>query len=131
MTAFVVYDTFAQRCESEIPVADQWQIEAFLDDACALVEDIVDDTYTTATVPAVTVAVVCSAVRRAYDNPGGLLTETMGDYTWRVSAASPGVYFTPAEERRIRRAARKLGVGSITLSSPFPATESTTLTSTF
>lgn len=71
-------------------------------------------------IPAVIPIVCVEAVRRAYDNPQGLVGETVGNYTWRGSGGSGAVYLTPTELRKVRRAAGKLGVGSISLSHDLP-----------
>jgi len=63
-------------------------------------------------------------VLRAYDNPSGLAGETIGDYSWRgASAAGSGLYFTPAEERIMRRAAGKLSVWTLELQGMLPAVD--------
>jgi hypothetical protein len=120
-TGFVTLATFADRYETTIPAADETRVEALLGDACALVSDLVGIDYDTVAAPSSVVAVICAAVRRAYDNPGGLQGETIGDYTWRGGSAEAGVYLTNAERRVVRRAAGKLGIGSLTMTSYLPA----------
>jgi hypothetical protein len=70
--------------------------------------------------PPVVIVVCVEAVRRAYDNPQGLVGETVGNYTWRGSGSGGALHLTPAELRMVRRAAGKLGVGSISLSNDMP-----------
>ena len=111
------------------------QVGALLIDASALVLDVADlDTdWTAATLPAVVLPVVCEVVRRGFDNPAGLQSESIGDYTWRLggnananTSVSSGLYLTNEEKRTIRRAAAKPGVGSLTLTNylPLPAIDS-------
>ncbi len=131
--AFVSFTEFQVRYENTIPAADEERVAAYLEDACALVTDILGATVTAAygdgsgeSVPGGIVAAVCNAVRRAYDNPNGLQGETIGDYSWRsgytgVSAsANIGVYFTPAEVRQIRRAAGLSALATIDLQGMLP-----------
>jgi hypothetical protein len=107
--------------------------ETLLYDASALVIEVAGTDWTVTaveaphavtlgTVPATVIPVVCEAARRAYDNPTGLQSETIGDYTWRGSTGvSAGVYLTAAERRIVLRAVGKVGVGSATLTSALPA----------
>ena len=106
--------------------------ETLLSDASALVIDVAGTDWTVTaettpfavtlgTVPVTVVAVVCEAARRAFDNPTGLQSETIGDYTWRgTGAVSAGVYLTPTERRTVLRAVGRLGVGSMTMTTYLP-----------
>lgn len=122
----VSYAAFVARYENTVPVADAERVQAFLDDAYALVTSIGGVDYLAgaeADIPAAVVAVVCAAVRRAYENPLGLAGESIGDYSWRGGAASEnGVAFTKSEKGIIRRATGRLGVGTLTLTTYMPAT---------
>jgi len=124
--SFVSIVEFQTRYENTIPAADQERVAAFLQDACALVSDIVGSDVTDGwdEVPGGVVTVVCAAVRRAYENPNGYAGETIGDYAWRGSAAAAaaGVYFTPAEVRTIRRAAGSSSVTTVELEGMLPNT---------
>jgi hypothetical protein len=73
--------------------------------------------------PEVFVLVCCEAVRRAYDNPQGLTGETVGNYSWRGGGGLGSLYLTPAEQRMIRKAAGKLGVGTIELEGYMPVVD--------
>jgi hypothetical protein len=98
------------------------RVEALLADASALVRDVAGDDFDT--VPAIIVSVVCEVVRRAFDNPAGYQSETLGDYTWRGGAATnSGLYLTAEEKRTVRRAAGTLSVSSLTVTNylPLPA----------
>jgi len=124
---FVSLDEFRLRYENTIPLADEARVGALIDDACALAADITGTTYEAVLgvlppVPGSVTATVCTAVRRAYENPLGLGGETIGDYSWRVSAASSGVYFTPDETRIMRRSAGKSSVGTLELQGMLPDT---------
>jgi len=128
---FVSFDEFQVRYENTIPAADEERVGALLDDACALAADITGATYAVGdAVPGVITATVCTAVLRAYDNPSGLAGETIGDYSWRGASVAgagayfgSGLYFTPAEERIMRRAAGKLSVGTLELQGMLPAVD--------
>ena len=117
--SFVTIDQFEVRYGA--PISDQDRVEALLEDACAQVEDIAGESYTEDNIPAAIVGVVVTAVRRAFDNPGGLIGETIGNYTWQAGRSSgAGVYFTPQELKIIRRAAGKMSVSSLTLEGFMP-----------
>lgn len=121
-SGFVSLATFEARYAGTIPAADESRLEALLSDASALVSELAGTDYETVAAPATIISIVCEMVRRVYDNPNGLQGETIGDYTWRGGAAtSSGLYLTAQESRTIRRAAGRLGVGSITLTSCLPA----------
>jgi hypothetical protein len=99
------------------------QVNALLEDASALILDVadLDAPWTSATVPAALLPVVCEAARRAFDNPAGLQGETIGSYTWRAGVVTAsGVYLTADEKRAVRRAAGRLGVGTVTLTTDLP-----------
>lgn len=130
--ALATLQQFQTRYESGVGVADEGRIEALLDDASALVRDIiapedyVDDADELEAVPGAIIAVVCEAARRAFDNPAGLEGETTGNWTWRGSTKTEsGVYLTRQEKRTVRRAAGKLGVGTVTLEgfAPIPTVD--------
>lgn len=99
--------------------------EAFIADASALIRDIADDDFLdddgNLNVPASIVPVVVSMVRRGFDNPRGLTSETLGDYTWQASGnAMSGIYATRKEKIVIRRAVSKLGAGTAQLEGYLP-----------
>jgi hypothetical protein len=100
------------------------RVGAYITDASALVVDVADmDTaWSSATLPASVLPIVCEVVRRAFDNPAGLQGETIGPYTWRGNHAeeASSIYLTADEKRTIRRAAGRLAVGTVTLSSDLP-----------
>jgi hypothetical protein len=122
--SFVTIEDFTLRYENTVPDMDVGRVEALIADACALAESIAGTIAEPA--PAVIVATVCTAVRRAYENPSGLQGETIGDYSWRTGytgvsgSANVGVYFTVAEQRTIRRANGQSSVGTIELEGMLP-----------
>jgi len=127
--SFVTLSDFEARYENTVPAADEDRVSVLIEDACDIAADIIGSNYTSGAVPGAIVATVCTAVRRAYENPTGLAGETIGDYTWRVgytgtrSGSSSGVYFTQEEARVMRRAAGTLSLKTITLETylPLPA----------
>jgi len=126
---FVSLDEFQTRYENTIPTADEVRVGALLDDACAQAADITGTAYAAGNeIPGTITATVCNAVRRAYENPMGLSGETIGDYGWRGASAGndSGVYFSPKEERIMRRAAGKSSVGTLELQVMLPNTIGTT-----
>lgn len=125
--SFVSFEDFQLRYENSVPAADEERVSVFLEDACALAEDVVGVSYALDSgVPLSIVATVCKAVRRAYENPDGLQGETIGDYTWRAgytgtsSSENSGIYFTSSEARIMRRAANRGGAGTIELEGMLP-----------
>jgi hypothetical protein len=123
--SYVTLSDFNMRYENSVPAADKARVETLLADACDMAADVTGVEYQSGvTVPGAVVAAVCNAVRRAYENPGGLQAETIGDYSWRA-AENPhsGLYFTAAEVRAMRRAAGSSAVTSVGLEGMLPATE--------
>ena len=124
--SWVTFDDFQDRYGRPVPSTDEVQVGAFLEDACGMIEDIIGRSYDSDgsgdLPPAAIVSVICTAVRRAYENPDGLTMEVTGGHTWMTAPSGSGVYFTAGELRIVRRAARKLGMVSATLTSVLPAT---------
>lgn len=94
---------------------DAARAEAVLRDASNLARDEakknwVDDAGAISGVPDVVVTLVLTVARRALENPAGLTSETVGDYTWRREGIEPGVYLTEREIRILRRIAGKSGL---------------------
>lgn len=129
------YD-FEARYGRSLDGDEELRVETLLSDASALVciesgtewtvtDD--DDVVTLGAVPVTVVAVVCEAARRAFDNPAGLQSETIGDYTWRaqLGASTAGVFLTAEEKRIVRRSVGRNGLGAITMTADLlaPATD--------
>ncbi len=121
--SFATITDFIARYGS-VAASDETRVDALLADACAMVEDLTGETYTSATVPQAIIGVVATAVRRAYENPSGLTGETIGNYTWQGGrSGGAGVYFTAQEQKVIRRAAGKQGVVAHTLEGYLPVVD--------
>lgn len=111
--------TFAQlQVRPGFDNVNQDTAEALIDDVSALVKDIADPIeLDAATLPESLVPVLTSMVRRGLDNPRGLSSEQVGDVQWQGSGT---IYATRREDRLIRRAVGKPGVGAITLQTDLP-----------
>lgn len=133
MIALATIDDYCSRYGGDSDSDDADSITTLLSDASAFVIDVAgkdwtvidpdDDSVSLEDVPAMVVIVVCEAARRAFENPAGLQSETMGDYTWRAQltgASTTGVFLTSAERAIVRRAAGKFGFGSVTMTSQLP-----------
>lgn len=123
--SYVTTNDFAARYENTVAVGDTQRLRVLIDDACDIAADITGTTYADGeTVPGAIVATICSAVRRAYENPTGLQSETIGDYSYRAfEGGGSGVYFTAAEEKALRRAVGVSSAGSVELEGMLPATQ--------
>lgn len=103
------------------------QVEALIEDASALVANIVNDSDVTdtwdatdpGTVPGAVVPVVVAMVRRGLDNPHGFTQENADGYSYSV-ASTTGVFATRYEAREVRKAAAKSPIGALNLSSHLP-----------
>lgn len=114
------------------PGATEEQIEAFLEDASAIVNLIAfgttEDDYWTDwdasgdnPVPAAVIPVIVNMVRRALENPRGLTGEQLGDYQWQAASGTQTAIYATREERKIiRRAAGTLSVGTVQLEGYLP-----------
>ncbi|MCI0632517.1 MAG: hypothetical protein L0206_01145 [Actinobacteria bacterium] len=103
---------------------DSGQAQALIDDASALAREAatpeLDAVESPATPPAV-VAVLVNMIRRGWTNPLGHAQEQLGDYSYSTGGHAVATLYLTARERRIvRRAAGKLGVSSLTLTSNLP-----------
>lgn len=127
MTALATYTDCQTRWGVTLTAGEITQVGALLLDASAVILNAAGlvIAWTSATLPAAVLPVICAVVRRAFDNPGGLQSETIGDYTWRGNKVgeTSSIYLTADEKRTIRRAAAKLGVATVTLTNylPLPA----------
>jgi hypothetical protein len=120
LPALVSLEDFALRVGG-IDAADEDRAQAALDDASALVradacgEDWVDDNDELEEVPGVITAIVIAVAVRAWRNPDGVRSETIGNYSVAYGDTSTAVFITEGERRLIRRAAGCTGIGSIAL----------------
>lgn len=116
--ALISIDQYQDRVGTTFAGAEATRINALIDDASALVLQIADmDTdWTDATVPDVVVPVVVSMVRRSLENPLGLSGEQIGQYQWQASSGNAtAIHATMRETRIIRKAAGRLGAGTVQL----------------
>lgn len=108
------------------------QISAYIEDASNLVQliafgndtdsywDDVDESGDNP-MPEALVPVIVNMVQRRADNPRGLTGEQLGDYQWQAAQGSAtGIYATRTERKLIRKAAGKLGVGTLHLEGYLP-----------
>jgi hypothetical protein len=99
-------------------LASRAEAEALIEDASALVRQVARTDFAT-TIPAVVVSVVAQMVRRALDNPGDLVSERLGDYSYQTAAnvggapAGSSLYVTRDERRIIREAAERPAIVTI------------------
>ena len=106
-------------------VSDPPRAQAAIDDASNWIHEatnnawIADDGTLVDTIPSVALTVCCAVARRILTNPDGITSESLGPFSQGQSNASSDVYLTKAETRILRRAAG-VGIGSITLESPYP-----------
>jgi hypothetical protein len=101
------------------------QAGALIDDASALVREAADpelDAVESPDTPPAVVAVLVNMIRRGFTNPAGHAQETLGDYSYTAGtqAGVATVYLTRRERRIVRRAAGKLGAGSLVLTGDLP-----------
>ncbi|HET7664600.1 MAG TPA: hypothetical protein VFK56_00645 [Mycobacterium sp.] len=120
--ALISIDQLNDRLGRTLTGDEETQASAFIDDASALVLQIADLTtdWTDVTLPAAVVPVVTSMVRRAIDNPDGLIAEQIGEYRWQADSGQGTIYATRGEVRIIRKAASRLGAGTAQLEGYFP-----------
>jgi hypothetical protein len=108
-----------------VDTSDAARAQAALDDASNWIHEatnsvwIADDGSLVDTIPSVALTICCAVARRILTNPDGITSESLGPFSQGQSHASSDVYLTKAETRILRRAAG-VGVGAITLESPYP-----------
>lgn len=130
MPDLITVAEFEVRSGRTLTTAQRDQVGALIDDASALVADVVADATVTDTwdavagsVPPGIVPVVVAMVRRGLDNPNGYRQESIGSYNYSLGAdGASGIFATRQDVRTIRRAAGKVGAGALNLSSflPYP-----------
>lgn len=102
--------------------ADLAAAELYIADATALVLDEVNgETEATWNVdlPRTVELIIYKAARREWENPSGLSQEISGEHTITTQATS-GVFLTPMERQKIRKAAGMASnaVGSVPMAAP-------------
>lgn len=119
------YQARAGRTFSGVGLA---QVEAYLDDASALVRRLaatrdddelsLDDVdYTN--VPPELLPIIFNMVQRGLQNPRGLTSETLGDYSYSQTADRT-IYATSEEEKLILAAVNRTIVSHLTLEGDMP-----------
>lgn len=102
---------------------------AALDDASALVRAVAGQSWLDATtgelaeVPDAAVSITLAAARRAFDNPDGYVSETIGDYSYTRAGPSAGgevggAYLTEEERAVLRGMSAASGLGTLTVVRP-------------
>lgn len=110
LPSLATVEDLAARLPGGIATADEDRAQAVLDDVSALIRaeaetDWLDDEGALDDVPDVVVTVTLAAARRAWLNPDGKVSETIGSYSYRVGdAGGVGVMLTEEEKRLVRRA---------------------------
>lgn len=108
--------------EGDLSDEDLARAEAALDDATEEALSYVPDKLAElwrADVPGVVLVVILKAARREYENPQGFRQEGLGEHNATVETAS-GVYLTPHEIRRVKRAAGLVGfAGTVRIPSAY------------
>jgi len=128
MADFITATQWTDRTGRTLSSAEQvHQLDALIEDASALVVNIVNDAtvtdlwdaHTPGTVPGAVVPVVVAMVRRGLDNPHGFSQENADGYSYSVGSTT-GVFATRYEAREVRKAAAKSQMGALNLSSHLP-----------
>lgn len=119
LPALVSLEDFALRVGG-ISAADEDRAQAALDDASALVraeagENWVDADDAIEAVPDLIVTIAVAVAIRAFRNPEGVRSETIGNYSVAYADSSTAVFLTEGERRLIRRAGGRTGIGSISI----------------
>lgn len=127
MADLITVAQWTDRTGRTLSASELTQVGALIEDASALVVNIVADATVTdvwdaatpETVPGAVVPVVVAMVRRGLDNPHGFSQENADGYSYS-SAATSGVFASRHEAREVRKAASKSPVAALNLSSHLP-----------
>lgn len=120
LPALVSLEDFALRLGG-IDASDTERAQAALDDASALIraeagtEDWVDAEDALEEVPDAIVAITVAVAIRAFRNPDGVRSETIGNYSVAYTDSSTAVFLTEGEKRVIRRIVGRGGINSVLL----------------
>ena len=128
MADLITMPMLTVRLRRTLDADEEAQAAALIEDASALVRDVVDnadvvdlwDAETPGTVPSSVVPVVVNMVRRGLDNPHGFAAERSFEYSYS-GASSAGVFATPGEVRILRRAGGRARSGDLALTADLPA----------
>lgn len=104
---------------------DLGRATAALEDASALVRaeagrPFLNDDGDAVTAPAAVVTIVVQAALRAFRNPEGFATESLGDYSYRLTDEAASVYLTEEEKRIVRDAGGVSSYGVVSVRTPTP-----------
>lgn len=119
------YEARAGRTFSGVGLA---QVEAYLDDASAIVrriaatrddDEISLDAVDYTNVPPELLPIIFNMVQRGISNPRGLTSETLGDYSYSQTADRT-IYATSEEEKLILAAVNRTIVSHLTLEGAMP-----------
>lgn len=123
MGLITIADLLARPGFSDI---DSTEAASLIDDASALVREATTpelDDVEAPDAPKAVVAVMANMIRRGATNPLAAAQETLGDYSRSMGGGDGGVaslYMTRRERRIVRRAAGKLGAGSLDMTGDIP-----------
>lgn len=118
--------------EARYGTVDATGAQAHIDDVSAEVVDYVTildsdpdalispESWDESTVPAAIKGVVARVVNRALFNPIGVTGEQLGDHNRQMPSAASGGTLGPKDRRIIRKAVRRLGVGTVRLEGDLP-----------
>lgn len=70
-------------------------------------------------IPPVVRTICCAAARRVLENPQGVVSESLGEYSVTVGGSSNDVYLSRSEMRLLRRAAGGSGISTVELETPY------------
>lgn len=119
------YEARAGRTFSGVGLA---QIEAYLDDASAIVRRIAAtredgemnlDSVDSTNVPPELLPIIFNMIQRGLHNPRGLTSETLGDYSYSQTADRT-IYATSEEEKLILAAVNRTIISHVTLEGDMP-----------
>lgn len=128
MTALMTVTQYEARAGRTFIGIKRSQVEAYLDDASAIVRRIagsreddelsLDDVDNT-NVPPELLPVIFNMVTRGLNNPRGLTSERIGDYSY-TQTADRTIYATAEEEKLILAAVNRTIIGHVTLEGDLP-----------
>lgn len=119
LPTFATLEELDARIPGGIDQSDMDRALAALDDVSDLIraeagKDWVDDQGELVDdVPGVLRVIAITAARRELANPDGVISESIDGFSHRLANASTGVYLTPVEAKRVRRASGRSGVWSL------------------
>lgn len=120
LPAFATVDDLELRLPQAISNVDRPRAQAALDDAASLIREAGgkdwvtdDDPPVLDDPPDILLTICCRAALRSFVNPEGVSQEAAGPFSRSIANASSDVYLTKNEVAQVRRAAGKVGLGTI------------------